>query len=57
MNIDSKVLDVLGNSTMDGNSLKLTGQLDRSLYVAVNKVLELAGGKWNRKSQSHLFDG
>lgn len=57
MNIDSAVLDVLSNATMSGNSLKLTGQLDRSLYVATNKVLEAAGGKWNRKAQSHLFDG
>jgi predicted RNA methylase len=57
MNIDSKVLDVLSNATMSGNSLKLTGQLDRPLYVATNKVLELAGGKWNRKAQAHVFDG
>jgi predicted RNA methylase len=56
MNIDSAVLDVLSNATMDGNSLKLTGQLDRPLYVATNKVLEAAGGKWNRKAQAHLFD-
>ena len=57
MNIDSTVLDVLSNAIMSGNSLKLTGQLDRPLYVAVNKVLEAAGGKWNRKAQSHVFDG
>jgi predicted RNA methylase len=57
MNIDSKVLDVLGNATITGNALKLNGQLDRSLYVAVNKVLEAAGGKWNRKAQAHVFEG
>jgi predicted RNA methylase len=57
MNIDNAVLDVLSNATMDGNSLKLNGQLDRSLYVATNKVLEAAGGKWNRKAQAHIFDG
>ena len=56
MNIDSNVLDVLSNATMDGNSLKLTGQLDRPLYVATNKVLEAAGGKWNRKAQAHVFE-
>jgi hypothetical protein len=55
MRIESNVLDVLGNAETIGNSLKLTGQLDRKLYVSVNKVLELAGGKWNRASQSHLF--
>ena len=57
MNIDSAVLDVLSNATMSGNSLKLTGQLDRPLYVATNKVLEAAGGKWNRKAKAHIFDG
>jgi predicted RNA methylase len=56
MNIDSTVLDVLSNATMEGNSLKLTGQLDRALYVSTNKVLEAAGGKWNRKAQAHLFE-
>jgi predicted RNA methylase len=57
VNIDSTVLDVLSNATTEGNSLKLTGKLDRPLYVATNKVLEAAGGKWNRKAQAHLFDG
>lgn len=57
MNIDSAVLNVLGNASTDGATLKLTGQLDRPLYVAVNKVLEAAGGKWNRKAQAHVFEG
>lgn len=57
MNIDSTVLDALGNTTTEGNALKITAKLDRPLYVAVNKVLEAAGGKWNRKAQAHLFDG
>jgi len=57
MNIDSTVLDVLSNATMDGNSLKLSGQLNRAVYVATNKVLEAAGGKWNRKAQAHIFEG
>lgn len=56
MKIDSNVLDVLGNAEISSNSLKLTGQLDRQLYVAVNKVLELAGGKWNKKALAHLFE-
>ncbi len=57
MNIENNVLDVLSNATMDGTSLKLNGQLDRPLYVATNKVLEAAGGKWNRKAQAHIFEG
>ena len=57
MNIDSTVLDVLSNATTEGNSLKLTGTIDRKLYVSTNKILEIAGGKWSRKAQAHLFDG
>lgn len=57
MRIDSKVLDALGNTETDGNVLRIKAQLERSLYVAVNKVLEAAGGKWNRKAQGHVFDG
>lgn len=29
--------------------------LDRALYVKVNKVLELFGAKWDRRSQSHIL--
>lgn len=56
MNIDNAVLDVLSNATVEGNSLKLNGQLARPLYVATNKVLETAGGKWNKKAQAHIFE-
>jgi type I restriction-modification system DNA methylase subunit len=57
VNIDSTVLDVLSNAEIVGSFLKLTGKLDRPLYVATNKVLEAAGGKWNRKAQAHVFEG
>jgi len=33
------------------------GQLDRDLYVEVNKAMEAIGGKWNRKAKAHVFDG
>lgn len=39
----------------DGRSAQLVGQLDRKAYTAVNKVLEAAGGKWNRKAGAHTF--
>lgn len=57
MKISNDVLDVLGNAITNGNTLSLAGQLDRSLYQKANKVIETAGGKWNRKAQCHLFDG
>lgn len=32
------------------------GQLERSLYVATDKVLKALGGKWNRAANGHVFD-
>ena len=55
MKIDREVLAVLDRSQTDGNSLTLVGQLDRRLYERTNKVLEAAGGKWNRKAKAHIF--
>ena len=57
MKISSDVLDVLSNCGTDGNILILPGQLDRKLYERTNKVIEEAGGKWNRKAKGHIFDG
>ena len=41
---------------MSGPSLVIEAQLDRKLYVRVNKILAALGGKWNRKAKAHLFD-
>lgn len=57
MKVDNEVLAVLDRAHTDGNSLFLVGQLDRRLYERTNKVLEAAGGKWNRKAKAHIFDG
>ncbi|MER7280484.1 class I SAM-dependent methyltransferase [Dactylosporangium sp. NPDC000244] len=46
---------VLADAVIDGNRLRLVGQLDRSEYARVNKVLEGLGGKWNRKAGAHVF--
>jgi predicted RNA methylase len=55
MRVDNTVLNVLSNSLMDGPRLVLQGQLDRALYQQTNKVLEAAGGKWDRKAKAHVF--
>lgn len=55
MKVKQAVLEVLSTATCDGTSLKLTGQLDRKLYLDTNKVIEACGGKWNRKAQTHVF--
>jgi len=57
MHLDTEVVDVLKRSSASGNQLKLPGQLDRKLYVKVAKAIECAGGKWDRRSGSHLFEG
>src|SRR3546814_5430905 len=56
MKIDQQVLQVLSNASVDGHMLFLNGQLDRNLYTRTNKVLEAAGGKWNRKAKAHVFE-
>ena len=58
MKIDDDILRIIGASTVDGDSLKLSGgQLDRATYLRVAKALECAGAKWNRKRGCHIFDG
>jgi len=55
--IGNDVLVVLSTLEIDGNDVRIAGQLDRKLYLAVNKVLERIGGRWNKKAKAHIFDG
>lgn len=57
MRVSNEILSVLSAAELRGNSLVLQGQLNRPTYVAVNKVLEAAGWKWNRKAKAHTCDG
>ena len=56
ISIPNDVLNVLLNLEWR-NSLEcvITGQLERTLYTKVNKILEALGGKWNRGKQCHVF--
>lgn len=54
--IDSQVIAVLKTVKVQGNGTTMP-QLDRKLYERTNKILELLGGKWNKKSRMHEFDG
>jgi predicted RNA methylase len=56
MKVSDDILAVLTAALVDGHSLTLTGMLDRKLYERTNKVLEAAGGKWNRKAKAHVFE-
>ena len=54
--IPEQVLTVLSTVEIEGNKVRITAQLDRKLYLAVNKVLDRIGGKWNTKAKAHVFD-
>lgn len=57
MKVANEVINVLANCKVDGNNLYLGDiQLERKLYVSVDKVLKALGGKWNRKARAHVFD-
>ncbi len=54
--ISDEVRDVLARSIITATSVALPPEtLERKLYEAVNKALEGAGGKWDRKSKTHVF--
>lgn len=57
MKISDNVLQVLDAATFTGNAMSLTGQLDPKMYAQTKKIIEAAGGKWNRSAQVHLFPG
>ncbi len=54
--VSNEVADILRRSTVEDSVLRLPeGQLDRKLYVSVDKVLKALGGKWNRSKGGHVF--
>lgn len=54
--IDEDVRIALSQASVEENILRLEGQLDRGLYLRVNKILEGLGAKWDRKAKGHRFD-
>lgn len=57
MKIEDSILDILADCTVNGDVVFLPNkQLDRKTYEAVNRVLEMIGGKWNKKAKGHVFD-
>lgn len=54
--IEESVTEVLNRAEISENLLILpAGQLERKLYEKVAKVIELAGGKWNRGKKGFVF--
>lgn len=57
MNITKPILEIIEQGNTEGNLYYLPGiQLDQKTYLAVNKILENLGGKWNRKQKAHVFE-
>lgn len=54
--ISEDVKSILSQSRVENNQLYLAPINDRALYVATNKILELLGGKWNKKLKCHIFE-
>lgn len=56
--MEDEAWEVLRDSTIDFHLLFLPPvQIDRQLYRVVNKLIEKAGGKWDRTLRAHVFDG
>lgn len=54
--ISNEAISVLKNAEVEGNCVRLTGQLDRKLYTEVNEVLVRLGGSWKSgKIKAHVF--
>jgi predicted RNA methylase len=54
--ISEEVKAVLKAGRVAGSNYYLPGeQLERKMYLEVNKILELLGGKWNRSAKCHIF--
>lgn len=56
MKIATDILCIIERADTDGRNLQIGETLDRKTYVAVNKVLEAAGGKWDRRAKAHVFE-
>ncbi len=48
-------IEALRSAEIGDRTVVLVGQLDRNVYVEVNKALERSGGKWSRKDKAHVF--
>ncbi len=58
MKIRTEILAIISRCEFDGPNLRIThGTLDRKVYQEVAKVIDAAGGKWNRHAKALVFDG
>lgn len=55
MKIDKNIIALLTECQTEGNTLRITQQLDRKTYAQLNKVLTAIGGKWSSAKKVHIF--
>jgi len=58
LRFDDNVLQIIDTMEWQDSGklgILICGQLDRQMYLRVNKALEALGGKWNRKLGGHVF--
>lgn len=55
LSLTNEVRGIISGLKIEANVVFLGDQLPRPLYLKVNEVLELLGGKWNRKQKGHVF--
>jgi predicted RNA methylase len=55
--IDDHLLGLLSLVETEGSVVRITQQLDRKDYEALDKVLRACGGTWSRSLKRHVFDG
>jgi hypothetical protein len=54
--ISPEVLKVLETAQVDGQLLRLDGQLDRKLYLQCDEAIQRLGGKWKSgRTKAHIF--
>ena len=55
MKIEKDIISILAQCQVEGNTLRITQQLDRKTYAQLNKVLTALGGKWKAAKKVHEF--
>jgi len=51
-----EIAQIIATCRIENECVYLPGQLERSTYSAVNKLLNDLGGRWNRHAGAHVFN-
>ena len=56
MRVNDSVLNILADARCCGRELVIATTLEPDAYRTVARVIEAAGGKWDRRSRAHIFE-